>query len=81
MQVDAPDRITRLLAEDGIDGLNTAITVLLNEMLRIERAKERQGRANGFKPGIITTRAGDLQPSPSPGRGAVSPLGTSCDLL
>ena len=34
----ALDRITELLAENGFDGLASAVTVLLNEVMKIERA-------------------------------------------
>ena len=55
------DPIVELLAEHGFDGLAQAVTVLLNEVMKIERAhvlgaapyqrsEHRQGDANGFKP-------------------------------
>ncbi len=65
------DRITELLAEHGFDGLAQAVTVLLNEVMKIERAhalgaapyqrsEDRKGHANGFKPRTINTRIGAL---------------------
>ena len=37
-QPTALDQITGLLAEHGFDGLAQAVTVLLNEVMKIERA-------------------------------------------
>ncbi len=70
-QATALDRITELLAEHGFDGLAQAVTVLLNEVMKIERAhalgaapyqrsEDRKGHANGFKPRTINTRIGAL---------------------
>ena len=71
MQTTAPDEITELLAENGFDGLASAVTVLLNEVMKIERAhalgagpyqrsEHRTGHANGFKPRTLHTRLGPL---------------------
>ena len=38
VQTTALDEITELLAEHGFDGLASAVTVLLNEVMKIERA-------------------------------------------
>ena len=65
------DRITELLAENGFDGLASAVTVLLNEVMKIERAhalgaapyqrsEQRTGHANGYKPKTVTTRVGAI---------------------
>ena len=70
-QTTALDQITELLAENGFDGLASAVTVLLNEVMKIERAhalgaapyqrtEGRTGHANGFKPRTIHTRIGPL---------------------
>jgi transposase-like protein len=70
-QPTALDQITELLAEHGFDGLASAVTVLLNEVMKIERAhalragpyqrsEQRTGHANGFKPRTIRTRIGPL---------------------
>jgi putative transposase len=70
-QPTALDRIAELLAEHGFDGLASAVTVLLNEVMKIERAHalgagpyqrsdDRKGYANGFKPRTINTRIGPL---------------------
>jgi putative transposase len=71
MQTTALDQITELLAEHGFDGLAQAVTVLLNEVMKIERSaalgagpyersEGRTGYANGFKPRTIHTRIGPL---------------------
>jgi putative transposase len=71
MQTTALDQITELLAEHGFDGLASAVTVLLNEVMKLERAhalgvgpyqrsEDRKGYANGFKPRTIHTRIGPL---------------------
>lgn len=71
MQTTALDEITELLAEHGFDGLASAVTVLLDEVMKIERAhalgagpyqrsEQRKGYANGFKPRTLHTRLGPL---------------------
>jgi putative transposase len=71
MQTTALDEIAELLAEHGFDGLAQAVTVLLNEVMKIERshalgaapyqrAEGRTGHANGFKPKTLHTRLGAL---------------------
>src|SRR5947209_14847560 len=71
MQTTALDEITELLAENGFDGLAQAVTVLLDEVMKIERshalgaapyqrAGGRTGHANGFKPKTLRTRLGAL---------------------
>ena len=63
-QTTALDQITELLAEHGFDGMARALTVLLNEVMKLERAQAlgagpyqraegRTGHANGFKPNGI----------------------------
>jgi transposase-like protein len=70
-QTTALDEIMELLAEHGFDGLASAVTVLLNEVMKLERAhalgampyqrtEDRTGYANGFKPKTIHTRLGPL---------------------
>ncbi len=70
-QATALDQITELLAEHGFDGLAQAVTVPLNEVMKLERAhalgagpyqrsEDRTGHANGFKPRTINTRLGAL---------------------
>lgn len=70
-QTTALDEITELLAEHGFDGIAQAVTVLLDEVMKVERTHalgaapyqrtdRRQGHANGFKPKTIHTRLGAL---------------------
>jgi putative transposase len=70
-QTTALDQITELLAEHGFDGLASAVTVLLNEVMKLERShalgagpyqrsEGRNGHANGYKPRTINTRLGAL---------------------
>src|SRR3954453_18553577 len=70
-QPTALDRIAELLAEHGFDGMASAVTVLLNEVMKLERAatlgaapyqraEGRTGHANGFKPKTVRTRVGAL---------------------
>jgi transposase-like protein len=70
-QPTALDQISELLAENGFDGLAQAVTVLLNEVMKLERsavlgagpyqrAEGRTGYANGYKPKTIHTRIGPL---------------------
>ena len=60
-----------LLASHGFDGLADALTVLLNEVMKIERSQHLQaqlyertdnrlGYANGYKPKTVKTRVGEL---------------------
>ena len=71
MQPTALDEIGQLLAEQGFDGLADALRVLLNEVMKLERAavlgagpyqrsEDRKGYANGFKPKTVRTRVGAL---------------------
>ena len=71
MQTTALDPFVELLAEQGFDGLADALRVLLNEVMKIERAavlgaapyqraEGRTGYANGFKPKTIQTRLGQM---------------------
>ena len=83
MQATALDQITELLAEHGFDGLASAVTVLLDEVMKIERshalgampyqrAEGRTGHANGFKPRTIHTRLGALTVAVPQARGGES---------
>jgi transposase-like protein len=71
LQTTALDQITELLADHGFDGLAQAVTLLLNEVMKIERVAalgagpyqrtdDRKGHANGYKPRTIHTRIGPL---------------------
>jgi putative transposase len=70
-QTTALDQMTELLVDNGFDGLAQAVTVLLNEVMKLERSHalgvgpyqrsdERRGYANGFKPRTLHTRLGAL---------------------
>ena len=70
-QTNPLDQIVELLAEHGFDGMAQAVTVLLNEVMKLERAhtlgampyqrsEQRTGHANGFKPKTLHTRLGAL---------------------
>ncbi len=63
--------ITEILSNEGMDGLNTAISILVNEAMQIERSRhlkaepyersnDRQDYANGFKDKKLKTRVGAL---------------------
>jgi putative transposase len=82
-QPTALDEITELLAEHGFDGLASAVTVLLNEVMKVERAhalgagpyrrtEGRTGHANGYKPRAIQTRVGPLTVEVPQTRGVAS---------
>jgi putative transposase len=71
MRTTALDEIGGLLAERGFDGLADALRVLLDEVMKLERAavlgagpyrraEGRTGHANGFKPKTVQTRVGAL---------------------
>jgi len=70
-QTNALDQIGELLAEHGFDGMTQVLTLLLNEVMKLERAhalgagpyersEGRQGYANGFKPKTVLTRMGPI---------------------
>ena len=70
MQTTALDQITELLAEHGFDGLAQAVTVLLNEVMKIERAHalgaapyQRTEERNGLRQRL------QAQDDPHPDRG------------
>ena len=59
------------IIENGFDGLDTAVSILINEAMRIERSrvleaepwqrtKTRKGYANGYKPKKLKSRIGEL---------------------
>jgi transposase-like protein len=69
--------------EHGMDGLSDAMTILLNEAMKIERSRalqaspwerteQRLGYANGYKDKVLDTRLGKLQLSIPQVRGDVS---------
>jgi len=63
--------LSEVLFERGLEGLGTAVEILINEAMRIERERHlnaglyertetRNGYANGFKPKQLKTRLGAL---------------------
>ena len=61
-----------LIAERGLDGLGDAVSMLINEAMRLERERHlaaapyersppRQGNANGYKPKTVKSRSGALE--------------------
>lgn len=65
------DQIVSIVLDQGADGLPEALRLLLNEAMKIERARaleaepyqrtdSRKGYANGFKPKTLNTRLGRL---------------------
>jgi putative transposase len=83
LQTTALDEIGQLLAEKGFDGLADALRVLLNEVMKLERAAalgagpyqrsdDRKGYANGFKPKTVQTRVGALTLAVPQARGVES---------
>lgn len=62
----------QLVLDGGLEGLGPAVSVLLNEAMRVERSRtlgaapwqrtpERNGYANGYKPRTLKTRLGKLE--------------------
>lgn len=67
----AVNAVAEILAERGFDGLASALQVLLNEIMVLEReqylgaapyerVEGRRSHANGFKPKTVQTRMGEL---------------------
>jgi putative transposase len=65
------DSVMQLLSEHGLDYMGESFRLLLNEAMKIERARalqadpyerspERRGYANGFKPKSVKTRLGEI---------------------
>ncbi len=68
----ALEQVLAILADHGLDDLGHAVEILLNEAMRMERSRflaagpyeraaERRGHANGFKPKRVKSRVGELQ--------------------
>jgi len=62
----------QLIAERGLEGLGDAVSLLINEAMRLERERhlgvspferspERRGYANGYKPKTVKSRVGALE--------------------
>lgn len=63
--------LLELLVENGFDGMAEAVTILLNEAMKLERSEvlgaapyerseQRAGYANGYKPKTVATRFGKI---------------------
>jgi len=76
--------------EHGMDGLGSAMSILLNEAMKMERSRalqagpwertqQRQGYANGYKDKSLDTRLGKLQLSIPQVRGDISFYPTALD--
>ncbi len=63
--------VMEIIIEQGFGGMDQAMTIIINEAMKIERAKalqanayertpERLGRANGYKPKNVKSRLGNL---------------------
>ena len=70
-QSTALEGLVQLLADHGFDGMAEAITILMNEAMKLERTEVlgaapyersagRRGYANGFKPKTVNSRLGRL---------------------
>ena len=79
-QPNAFDDLVELLAEHGFDGMAQALTLLLNEALKLERAEaldaapferteHRRGDADGFKSKTVRTQVGAITVDVPPTRG------------
>ena len=66
------DDVCELLNQNGFEGMKEAMTLLINEAMRVERqihlgaapferSEQRQGYANGYKPKSVVTRLGKLE--------------------
>lgn len=72
VQDSGPVSAVELIAERGLEGLAEALVLLINEAMRMERARHlgagpyersegRRGYANGFKPKTVRSRLGELK--------------------
>ncbi len=70
-ETNAVSDAVQMVIEGGLEGLGPAVSVLLNEAMKIERSRalsaglwqrtpERNGYANGYKPRTLKTRLGKL---------------------
>ncbi len=68
----AIEDVMEIIIGHGFGGMDQAMSILLNEAIKIERAKalqsgayernpERTGYANGYKPKNVKSRLGDLE--------------------
>ena len=67
----AIEQMTEAIIENGMEGLESAISILINEAMKVERSRvlgaepwqrseHRRGYANGYKPRSLSTRVGKL---------------------
>ncbi len=79
----AIDRVLELIIENGMDGLDQAVSILINEAMKVERSHalnaspwqrtdQRKGYANGFKDKRVKSRLGRLDLKIPQVRGDVS---------
>lgn len=72
LDYNALNEVVEVLIEKGFEGFADALTILLNESMRIERSQvlqagpyerssERKGYANGYKPKRVKSRVGELE--------------------
>jgi len=68
----ALNEVVQLVLKEGMDGLGAAVSILLNEAMKIERSRilgaapwqrtgQRRGYANGYKDRTLKTRLGKLE--------------------
>jgi len=68
------DEVMEILIEQGFDGMDQAVAILINEAMKIERSHilqatayertpERKGHANGYKPKNVKSRLGNRRVS------------------
>ena len=71
-EISGVSEAVQMVLEEGMEGLGPAVSVLLNEAMKIERSRalgaepwqrnaERTGYANGYKPRTLKTRLGKLE--------------------
>jgi putative transposase len=71
VEVNGVDAAMELIMQEGFEGLGEAVRTLINEAMRIERARHlgadawerseaRRGHANGYKAKTVKTRLGEL---------------------
>ena len=67
----AIEQMMEAIIENGMEGLESAISILINEAMKVERSRvlgaepwqrseHRRGYANGYKPRSLSTRVGKL---------------------
>ena len=70
--INALNEVVQIVLEEGLEGLGAAVSILLNEAMKIERSRvlragpwersdQRRGYANGYKHRTLKTRLGKLE--------------------